>query len=231
MSSLHFIEKTKPVTVPGGIFFVSRVKNAFHELVKLKFNEQVKYNPFCDETQSLYDTDFFDNASTSKMKMLYDIIVTPIALQHLNNIANILYSDLKSTPMILNSRMWFQSYSKNDTHPWHTHTDCMFSSVYYINKPASSPNTSFKYMNSDVFSVDVSEGDILTFPSLYPHCSKPYSKPYSNDLCANSPQNLATEATSLKSIIAFNTNFELLDPREIILNKKSWYETVCDIHH
>jgi hypothetical protein len=67
---------------------------------------------------------------------------------------------------------WFQQYEYMDYHNWHHHNNCLYSNVYYLELPEESSKTSFKLMD-DEFDVDVKEGQILTFPSCFLHCSKP----------------------------------------------------------
>jgi hypothetical protein len=67
---------------------------------------------------------------------------------------------------------WFQQYEVGDYHNWHVHNGSMFSNVYYVDLPNGSVKTSFKLSGSE-FEVDVKEGDVLTFPSCFLHCSKP----------------------------------------------------------
>jgi hypothetical protein len=83
--------------------------------------------------------------------------------------------------------VWYQRYQHGDFHDWHTHGDCTFSSVYYVELPDSAPKTSFIH-NGAEFSVGVEEGDIITFPSYLIH---------------RSSQNLSTEP---KTVVAFNLN-------------------------
>jgi hypothetical protein len=67
---------------------------------------------------------------------------------------------------------WFQQYEEGDYHGWHIHPDKVFSNVYYVNLPTGAAKTSFKVAGKE-FEVEVTEGQILTFPSCFLHCSKP----------------------------------------------------------
>ena len=88
---------------------------------------------------------------------------------------------------IQTNHIWFQQYEKLDFHGWHSHGNCMYSNVYYVELDKFCPRTSFKFMGTE-FSIDVEEGDILTFPSFLSHCSKP------------------NKSDSRKTAIAFNSN-------------------------
>lgn len=70
------------------------------------------------------------------------------------------------------SGYWFQQYENGDFHKWHTHPGDMFSNVYYVELPDGASKTSFM-LNGNEFTVDVKEGDILTFPAFLLHQSKP----------------------------------------------------------
>jgi hypothetical protein len=67
---------------------------------------------------------------------------------------------------------WFQWYEKGDFHNWHIHEDTLFSNVYFLSLPNGASKTSFKLRDQE-FTVDVKEGQVLTFPASYMHCSKP----------------------------------------------------------
>jgi mannose-6-phosphate isomerase-like protein (cupin superfamily) len=67
---------------------------------------------------------------------------------------------------------WYQKYNQGDSHKWHVHKNSNFSSVYYVSLPEGSAKTTFKVLGEE-FSVDVKEGQILSFPGMVPHCSKP----------------------------------------------------------
>jgi hypothetical protein len=67
---------------------------------------------------------------------------------------------------------WYQKYNQGDSHPWHVHQNSNFSSVYYLNLPEGCSKTTFKILDEE-FSIDVKEGQILSFPGIAMHCSKP----------------------------------------------------------
>lgn len=81
-------------------------------------------------------------------------------------------ADFKYSETTNNLSYWFQQYEKGDYHGWHVHFGCMFSSIYYLDLPEGTAKTTFKVLNEE-FQVDVKEGQILTFPSCFNHCSKP----------------------------------------------------------
>ena len=62
---------------------------------------------------------------------------------------------------------WFQQYLNNNYHEWHTHPNCNFSNVYYLELPKTNITTEFK----DYKPISVKEGDIITFPAYLLHRS------------------------------------------------------------
>jgi hypothetical protein len=67
---------------------------------------------------------------------------------------------------------WFQMYSKGDWHAWHNHLGANFSNVYYLNLPEGAAKTTFKILGKE-FSIEVKEGQVLSFPGIVNQCSKP----------------------------------------------------------
>lgn len=90
----------------------------------------------------------------------------PSAHQHLNKLC-----DFFRQPRFYIDAYWFQEYHLGDQHTWHTHGACMFSSVYYLALPDGACKTTFRIFGEEV-EFDVSEGDIISFPSHIMHCSK-----------------------------------------------------------
>jgi len=79
-------------------------------------------------------------------------------------------SETFKSSKILTHNFWFQQYNENDYHSWHTHSECTYSSVYYVELPYKTATT-FK-SNGAEFQVEVEEGDYIVFPSCLEHCSK-----------------------------------------------------------
>lgn len=89
--------------------------------------------------------------------------------------------------------IWFQQYNEGSTHGWHIHTQCQWSNVYYLDMPEGSPQTQLinPWNQTEVITMDVKEGDVLTFPSFVIH---------------RAPVN---ENTTTKTIVSFNSDVEL----------------------
>jgi ectoine hydroxylase-related dioxygenase (phytanoyl-CoA dioxygenase family) len=66
--------------------------------------------------------------------------------------------------------MWFQQYRQNNMHSWHTHGE-NFTGVYYVELNEKSPKTQIvnPFDSHSVYQLDVSEGDIVIFPSYTLH--------------------------------------------------------------
>ena len=67
-------------------------------------------------------------------------------------------------------RIWYQQYKKGDMHGLHLHGDCAYSNVLYLELPNKEAGTKF-VINGKEYLLDVSEGDILSFPGILPHGS------------------------------------------------------------
>jgi hypothetical protein len=89
--------------------------------------------------------------------------------------------------------IWFQQYATNSQHNWHVH-GANFTNVYYLDLPNGSPNTQWvNPITKQVRDFDVSEGDIITFPSWLIH---------------KAPKNYSD---NMKTIISWNMDITLTD--------------------
>lgn len=165
-------------------FFKTVVKN--HKEIKDTILNEINkigihsvYN--CEER--LYNTDFYIDVNTKRVfKQNLSNIILPIIQSH--NTALSKKIDVKDIEL---DNYWYQQYKKNDFHKWHLHRFCVYSNVYYVNLDQSSSRTTFKHLGIE-FSIEMEEGEILTFPSFYLHCSHP------------------NQSDNIKTVIAFNTN-------------------------
>ena len=68
---------------------------------------------------------------------------------------------------------WYQQYSKESTHAWHNHQAAQYTNIYYLELPPTSPKT--QILNpinpTEIITLDVKEGDIVSFPSFIFHRS------------------------------------------------------------
>lgn len=90
--------------------------------------------------------------------------------------------------------IWYQQYLQATQHGWHSHS-CNFTSVYYLELPATAPRTQLinPFDQKTIIELEVSEGDIVVFPSFVIH---------------RAPINTSTER---KTIISYNTNVTYSD--------------------
>ena len=93
----------------------------------------------------------------------------------------------KNKVKVVITNCWFSQYNNNDYHGWHTHPDCHFSNVFYLELPKNIPHTEIQNLN--IKELNIKEGDILSFPAYLVHRS-PFFK-----------------CKKRKTIIAFNTIF------------------------
>ena len=89
------------------------------------------------------------------------------------------------------NEMWFQQYIDGNIHDWHTHGS-NFTGVYYVELDKNSPITNLvtPFSQNELIVPDVTEGDIIIFPSFTIHKAP-----------------LVTNGTR-KTIISFNIDFQ-----------------------
>jgi len=149
--------------------YVSDVKDHFN--IKQQFLNFLKNNPLFGyknkQVESLYNSDFYIK-SEYKDETYYDL-VNPIFKQHNESLSKLL--DYKHENISI-ANIWYQQYAKNDFHDWHRHSKSVFNSIYYVDLPAEASKTTFRFLGKE-FQVEVKEGQILSFPSFFEHCSKP----------------------------------------------------------
>ena len=66
--------------------------------------------------------------------------------------------------------MWFHRMDKGDYDNWHNHSLCQWVGVYYVDLPEGE-QTLLQDYEGNVFKPDVSEGQLIIFPSSYIHKS------------------------------------------------------------
>ena len=100
----------------------------------------------------------------SKVAQPFDFIIRELEKQF--------YVDNSINAKFTIANYWFQQYNYEDYHAWHNHGQSSWSCVYYVELPTDSVKTSFKLFEKE-FSIDVKEGQLLIFPGIYMHDSKP----------------------------------------------------------
>ena len=148
-------------------FYITQVEE--HEIVKPKILEaisQLGINPGPKEEYNSHITNT-DWHLPPNLQREYFKICFPLFSNHFNQIKNNYgwwyHEQLKN--------YWFQQYEKGDWHGMHIHNNCLFSSVYYLELPDGSSKTTFKTPQR-TFEVEIKEGEIITFPSIFFHESR-----------------------------------------------------------
>jgi hypothetical protein len=114
--------------------------------------------------------------------------------------ANFFVSEIEHLMLLLQNKMlaqgwninplWYQIYNKNHHHTWHNHCNSNFANIYYVQLPDKSSITEFyDIVNKKVFKLEVTEGELITFPAFFLHRSPP------------------NKSDKSKIIISFNSNF------------------------
>ena len=144
---------------------------------------EIGINSVNNDQEQIYNTDFFikNNLQLLPRKNLNKVLL-PVITNHNNTLSKKL--NVKSIEL---DNYWYQQYKKNDFHKWHVHSFCVFSNIYYVNLDNQGSRTSFKHLDLE-FNIDIEEGEILTFPSSFIHCSHP------------------NQSDIMKTVISFNTN-------------------------
>ena len=89
--------------------------------------------------------------------------------------------------------LWFQQYGKGDTHGWHVHGH-NFTGVYYLEFGKNSPRTQIvEPLSLKIIDVDVKQGDVIIFPSMFIHRAPP------------------SKSDNRKTIISFNFNADFVE--------------------
>jgi cupin superfamily acireductone dioxygenase involved in methionine salvage len=127
--------------------------------------EQIAPNTISALDHQIYKTDW--NQSTTIPRPYVEIIHSDISSE-LDNVFKNFGFDRYNVHNI-----WFQQYQLNDIHGWHTHANCHYTCIYYVELPNGAPSTQFldPLDNETIFKINVNEGDILIMPSMIKHRS------------------------------------------------------------
>lgn len=137
----------------------------------------------CNNTATEYH--YTDYNIDLNIPRLYEPFVMPAIMDHMRAFER--HYDFKGIELV---SMWFQSYPQSGFHDWHVHPSCHFTNIFYIKLPDKMASTQIKnpYDHNRPIIIDIDEGDILTIPGFFPHCSP------------------ILQQDSEKIIISFNTN-------------------------
>jgi len=164
--------------VAGHMHFKSNILNSIK-----KYGCYGIYKGEKDLGQSIFNTDWHLSNAFYNKNSEYTSIINNIIGEHTEALTHF----LRYVDPISCENIWFQQYKRNDFHGWHRHERSVFSNVYYVDLPDNASKTSFRFLGKE-FSIEVKEGQILTFPSFIEHCSKP------------------NPSDKIKTVISFNYN-------------------------
>ena len=158
---------------------LSKINNSYND------NLNVKDEYYGDEIHRL---DWSKNLDYSRE---WTQFVKPKLEEHFYDCAN--YLNYKSCEV---RGMWYQQYTKNNTHGWHIHGE-NYTGVYYLEFPKGSSKTELidQYNIRKKITVNAKEGDIVIFPSFIIHRAPKII----NDI--------------RKTIISFNLQFNLINEK------------------
>jgi hypothetical protein len=163
----------KPIDVP---YFIQKVKN--HKVIKDYYINEISKLP-TNKVGTVGNSDW--NLKDNPIN--YSFFASQIQ-ENLENMAN--FFKVKNCKL---HNFWFQQYNKNDHHIWHTHGECNYTNVYYLEVDSGATEVKNPFTLKTI-KMKVKEGDILSMPGFLLHRSPKFKK------------------NITKSIIAFNTSFK-----------------------
>jgi len=163
---------TKSLNIP---YFIQPLTN--HKIIKEFYLEEIKKNPI-NSLDSIHNTDW-----NIKSNINYSFLLSQLK-ESLNNMEKY----LKVKEAIVHN-FWFQQYKKTDYHFWHTHCECHYTNVYYLEVDDGATEVKDP-MTNKIITMKVKEGDVLSMPAFLLHRSPKY------------------KTNTTKTVIAFNTSFK-----------------------
>jgi len=164
--------------------------NQIQENLLSKINNS--YSDNLNQKDHYYDDkiDRLDFSKNSDYNREWVQLVKPKLEEHFKECAK----DLNYQSCIIKN-IWYQQYSINNTHGWHTHGE-NYTGVYYLQFPKGSPKTELidQYNIEKKITINAKEGDIVIFPSIVIH---------------RAPRVLLNIK---KTIISFNLHFDFINP-------------------
>lgn len=159
-----YIEKK---LIPNSFYIITKIKN--YKLLNKKILNLINQFPINNislEEESIFNTDWNLSKDINRpyLKIFYKHIES-----YLKEFTTIMFA--KRLHVI---NCWFQQYKKNNFHDWHSHEDANFTNVYYVQLPEKSMQTElYVPFTKKIISLNVKEGDLITFPAYIFHRSKP----------------------------------------------------------
>ena len=175
----------------NSFYFINKVKN--HDEVREKLLYLIKNNEADSTTYNdafITRTDYHldENHERTYLPLFFDTI-EPIMQEQ---------SKFMFTKEMTIHHAWFQQYWQFDKHDWHTHGQAQFANIYYLELPDKNNKTEFfNVLDQKIIKeIDVEEGDLITFPAYIIHRSN-------------------TNSAKQKTVISFNSSFELTDAQKV----------------
>jgi len=152
--------------------FIIKTKIPNFDKIKNKVLDGIDILPkmsFIHEGIDVSNTDFYYQKSISGEEQqnnhIYARPLEKYIRTHCDKLINLnRYQDVDITSI------WFQQYEDNGKHGLHTHADGNIANVIYIELPNKDSATKFIWKGEE-YSIDVEEGDIISFPSMLSHYS------------------------------------------------------------
>ena len=162
---------TKPIKVP---YFLTKLKN--YEDINKHYLNKINKGPV-HSYGSIYNTDWHIQSHIN-----YSYFINEIK-EHLDEMVKFL--SVKECEM---HNIWFQQYKKYSSHEWHTHGKANYTNVYYLELGKNKTQIRDPFTKKTI-NINVSTGDLLSFPAFLLHTSPPLKKQYT------------------KTVFSFNTSF------------------------
>tara|TARA_R100000963_G_C4644017_1_gene107821 strand:+ start:2302 stop:2799 length:498 start_codon:yes stop_codon:yes gene_type:complete len=162
---------TKSINVP---YFLTKLKN--YEAVNKYYLNKINKGPV-NSYGSIQNTDWH-----TKSHINYSYFLNEIK-EHLDKM--VAFFSLKECEV---HNIWFQHYTKNGTHEWHTHGKANYTNVYYLKLGENKTKVRDPF-TKETIDINVSTGNLLSFPAFLSHSSPPLKK------------------QSTKTVFSFNTSF------------------------
>ena len=157
--------------------------NKYKNILLQHINETTK--EWYNEVSKISNTDWPESFDLERpyVKIFIELL-TKLPYKHLFK------TDINKHKEIKIHNVWFNQYLTGDNHNWHTHGECQFANIYFLELNNSNYSTQiFDGYSNEIFEHQFKEGDLVSFPSFFPHRSETINN---NDR---------------KTVISFNTSF------------------------
>lgn len=143
------------------MILITKIKNSFEKNKKiLELIDKIPNNPLIENSANVISHTDYNLPKNFKREYLdyFLKIIEPCIKE--------ICIKLNTSKFII-SNCWFQQYTKDNVHEWHTHPNTNFTNVYFVELPDKSLATEILGEKN----LEINEGDLLTFPAFYYHRS------------------------------------------------------------